>query len=131
MALAMQMAINASQAPRRTSNLACCDCLKQKSSISLGAVKAAVALIKDRQVVATNAHFGFVTILVPPIQISNGSHTLPSRWVKRDTQHAPYSESLRTNGPHPSIRNWKRHIHLIRSTTSPLPRVCVSSSVAR
>jgi len=62
-ALAMQLAINASQAPRRTSNLACCDCLKQKSSISLGAVKAAVALIKDRQVVATNAHFGFVTIL--------------------------------------------------------------------
>ena len=62
MALAMQLAINASQAPRRTSSLACCDCLKQKSSISLGAVKAAVALIKDRQVVATNAHFGFVTI---------------------------------------------------------------------
>jgi hypothetical protein len=60
----MQLAIKASQAPRRTSNLTCCDCLKQKSSISFGAVKAAVSLIKDRKMAAIHAHFRFMTILV-------------------------------------------------------------------
>jgi hypothetical protein len=87
----MQLAINASQAPRRTSNLTCCDCSKQKSSISLGAVKAEVALIKNRQVAATNAHFDFMTILVSP------SRSSIRATQKRTRQHG-YFTALMTGG---------------------------------
>jgi hypothetical protein len=50
----MQLAMNASQAPRRTSNLARCDFSKQNSSISLGAVKAGLTLIRTSQEPANN-----------------------------------------------------------------------------
>jgi hypothetical protein len=64
--LAMQLAMNASPAPRRCASVACCNCSKQKSSISLGAAEAGVMLIKARQV-TTVTHSGFT--FAPPSAI--------------------------------------------------------------
>ena len=55
----MQLAMNASHAPRRNGKVACCAFSKHKASISRGATKAGVAYIDARKVTATNAHFGF------------------------------------------------------------------------
>jgi hypothetical protein len=55
----MQLAMNASHAPRRNGNVACCAFSKQKASISHGAAKAGVTLINARKVTATSTHFGF------------------------------------------------------------------------
>jgi hypothetical protein len=53
-------------APRRCGSVACCNCPKQKSSISLGAAEAGVMLIKARQV-TTVTHSGFT--FAPPSAI--------------------------------------------------------------
>ena len=55
----MQLAINASHAPRRNGNVACRAFSKQKASISRGAAEARVTLINARKVTATRTHFGF------------------------------------------------------------------------
>jgi hypothetical protein len=56
---ALQLAMNASHAPRRSGNIACRDFSKQKASISRDAAEAGVAFINARKVTATNTHFGF------------------------------------------------------------------------
>jgi hypothetical protein len=55
----MQLAMNASHAPRRYGSVACWDCSKQKSSISLGAAEAGVTLTNVSKVTATCTHFVF------------------------------------------------------------------------
>jgi hypothetical protein len=56
---AMQLAMNASPAPRRCASVARCNCSKQKSSICLGADKAGVRLIKARLITTASTHSGF------------------------------------------------------------------------
>ena len=60
----MQLAMNASHAPRRYGSVARCACSKQNSSISLGAGKAEVTLISVEKVIATSTHLGF-NVLAP------------------------------------------------------------------
>ena len=67
--LAMQLAMNASRAPLRCGRVACCACLKQKSSISLGAAEAGFTLVNARKLTATNTHFGF-KVLAPPLNLT-------------------------------------------------------------
>ena len=67
--LAMQLAMKASHAPLRCGRVACCACLKQKSSISLGAAEAGFMLVNARKVTATNTHFGF-KVLAPPLNLT-------------------------------------------------------------
>ena len=67
--LAMQLAMKASHAPLRCGRVACCACLKHKSSISLGAAEAGFMLVNARKVTATNTHFGF-KVLAPPLNLT-------------------------------------------------------------
>ena len=67
--LAMQLVMNASHAPLRCARVACCACLKQKSSISLGAAEAGFTLVNARTLTATNTHFGF-KVLAPPLNLT-------------------------------------------------------------
>ena len=60
----MQLAMNASHAPRRYGSVARCACSKQNSSISLGAAKPGVTLISAKKVIATSTHLGF-NVLAP------------------------------------------------------------------
>jgi hypothetical protein len=62
----MQLAMNASHAPRRCGSVACCACSKQKYSISLGAAEVGVTLINGKRVIPTSTHFGF-NVLVPSL----------------------------------------------------------------
>jgi hypothetical protein len=55
----MQLAMNASHAPRRNGNVACCAFSKHKDSISLGAAEAGVILITVKKVSAISTHFDF------------------------------------------------------------------------
>ena len=55
----MQLAMNASPAPRRNGNVACCAFSKQKASISQGAAEAGVTRINARKVTTTSTHVGF------------------------------------------------------------------------
>jgi hypothetical protein len=66
----MQLAMNASHAPRRSGSVACCACSKQKYSISLGAAKAGVTLINGKKMTPTSTHFGF-NVLDPPLLSSD------------------------------------------------------------
>ena len=60
----MQLAMNASHAPRRNGNVARCPFSKQKASISQVAAEAEVTLINARMVTATSTHFGFQVSLL-------------------------------------------------------------------
>jgi hypothetical protein len=77
--LAMQLAMNASHAPLRCGRVACCACLKQKSSISLGAAEAGFMLVNARKVTATNTHFGF-KVLAPTLNLTT------IIWLKREAR---------------------------------------------
>jgi len=55
----MQLAMNASHAPRRNGKVACCAFSKQKASISHGAAEAGGTFINAKKVTATSTHFGF------------------------------------------------------------------------
>ena len=55
----MQLAMNASHAPRRSGSVACCAFSKQKYSISLGAAEAGITLINGTRVTPTSRHFDF------------------------------------------------------------------------
>jgi hypothetical protein len=58
----MQLAMNASPAPRRCGSVAFCNCSKQKYSISLGAAEAEVTLTNGKRTVPTSMHFGFIPL---------------------------------------------------------------------
>jgi hypothetical protein len=68
----MQLAMNASQAPRRNGNVACCAFSKQKASISDGAAEAGVTLMKARKLTVTSTHLGF-NVRFPYLPIKAGS----------------------------------------------------------
>ena len=76
--LAMQLAMKASHAPLRSGRVACCACLKQKSSISLGAAEAGFMLVNARKVTATNTHFGF-KVSAPPLNLTTISDLYKTR----------------------------------------------------
>ena len=77
--LAIQLAMKASHAPLRCGRVACCACLKQKSSISLGAAEAGFMLVNARKVTATNTHFGF-KVLAPTLNLTT------IIWLKREAR---------------------------------------------
>lgn len=71
---AMQLAMNASQAPRRISSRACWAFLKQKSSSSLGAARLGSALTRVTKATNNNVRLGFITFIAKfPILIINAS----------------------------------------------------------
>jgi hypothetical protein len=76
----MQLAMNASHAPRRNGNVVCCAFSKQKASISRGAAEIGVTLINARKVTATSTHFGF-NVLAPYLpakaRLISGSKRIP------------------------------------------------------
>ena len=75
----MQLAMNASHAPRRSGSVACCACSKHKYSMSLGAAKAGVALINGKKVSPTSTHLGFKVL--DPLLVSSGSFISPLRFA--------------------------------------------------
>ena len=80
----MQLAMNASHAPRRCGSVARCACSKRNSSISLGAAKAGVTLISAKKVIATSTHFGF-NVLAPPLLSGKFAFDLHHTDVQRRT----------------------------------------------
>ena len=102
--LAMQLAMKASHAPLRCGRVACCACLKQKSSISLGAAEAGFMLVNARKVTATNTHFGF-KVLAPPLNLTTISDLYKTRraggacWKGQSTVRSCFSLEAAVSPP--------------------------------